>query len=363
MILPGLAPHHTRASFGSKSRLYVEKYARTPDDFVLSGRGLWLLPAAVAERDRAAGEKTLADVAQVQTEKSMTTDAQRNRAATEVLRRTTITETGCMVGGIRSNSQKSPAQWAVYFAGAELGTVVLDEPDDLEYLRVCDTDGCYNTRHYDLDYASVAVPRRVTELNPDWYNVSDGGEVSTVWGDDLGTIEDSLKLFKRMQRLGYPFVPYEESKITPSGTSYVQFHPLTGCWEAWTYHVRPDGAAGGRFEGYGTIYSKYERQRVDRETGEVIGVKRRGGWLAHRTMWRRMGNYLDTNLVLNHLCNYKRCCNPQHLEQITEEENKEHGRIANIEIRRVAQEHERVGAHWLSAAELARLGEPILAIY
>ncbi|MBP9738122.1 hypothetical protein KBD20_00365 [Candidatus Saccharibacteria bacterium] len=355
-MLPGLAPHHTRQSFCSGSRLYIENVISSPDDFLQHpDTGLWLLPESVAERDRSAGEKKLGELALVQKHKQMK-DWRESTRASRILANTAITEIGCMVGGADSEPETNdPAQLAIYFADREW-VPVLDEPTDLPHLNICGTEGCYNTRHYNLDFGRD----RSTELNPNWFSVSDDGGVETIWGDQLASVEESLLLFTKFQRKHYPFIPYSESVLTAAGVAYVGFHPLTGCWESWSYNRKPEGSKGGRFEGYGNLYVRFRAAGVDHETGEITNEKRRGNWLAHRTMWWILGNDFVSGTVLNHRCNYKRCCNPLHLEQVTDSFNVRHGLVAQEAIK--ALPDQQIGS-FLSAREYAEQYEKVRILY
>lgn len=69
-----------------------------------------------------------------------------------------------------------------------------------------------------------------------------------------------------------------------------------GCWE-WT------GALDS--SGYGVVYvDKYIKlQKV------------------HRVMYELVNGVLDTNLVICHYCNNRKCCNPEHLRQDTIKSN------------------------------------------
>lgn len=364
-MLPGLEPHHTRQSFCSGTRLYIEKVVQSPDDFLLNpDNGLWLLPTSVAERDRDAAIEKLNGLSIHQLDEGLTEEGDRNGLACQVMRDTVINELGCMTGGLDSDEQAfSLPGLVLLLAAAEWGGPSLDEEDDLEYLRACPTDGCYNTRHYDLDFSRHSVQARMTELNPHWYEVSDDGEVRTIWGDELPTVLESMQLFMEMQRANYPYVGFDESTLTPSGVAQVRFHPLTGCWESWLYNIKPDGSRGGRFEGYGQLYFRYRKESIDEQTGEVIGEKRRGHWLTHRLMWSVMGKEVDSSKVLNHLCNYKRCCNPGHLEQITEYENRLHGVNARKYIGAIEQDDPGVRNAFMSAEEIYPLQQDARRLY
>lgn len=47
--------------------------------------------------------------------------------------------------------------------------------------------------------------------------------------------------------------------------------------------------------------------------------------VAHRAMWLAVGREIPAGLQLDHLCNNRRCCNPDHLEPVTSSENVKRG--------------------------------------
>lgn len=79
---------------------------------------------------------------------------------------------------------------------------------------------------------------------------------------------------------------------------FIEFYdmPDEGCWE-WRGHVNE--------RGYGRFYDKGNHPVF-----------------AHRFTLLAHGIDLDPNLTVDHLCRNKRCVRPDHLEQVTKEENK-----------------------------------------
>lgn len=71
-------------------------------------------------------------------------------------------------------------------------------------------------------------------------------------------------------------------------------NPTTGCWE-W--------AASINNQGYGTIRVAYRLQ------------------LAHRFAYERFVGPIPDGLVLDHLCKNTKCCNPEHLQVVTQQIN------------------------------------------
>lgn len=46
-----------------------------------------------------------------------------------------------------------------------------------------------------------------------------------------------------------------------------------------------------------------------------------GNQLAHRRVWKLVKGEIPAGLQLDHLCRVRRCCNPAHLEPVTQREN------------------------------------------
>jgi hypothetical protein len=74
----------------------------------------------------------------------------------------------------------------------------------------------------------------------------------------------------------------------------IEIDPVTECWE-WQ---------GFLFQGYG--------QFKENHTHLVR---------AHRWSYAQYVGALVDGLVVDHLCSNRRCCNPDHLEQVTQKEN------------------------------------------
>lgn len=357
-----MGPHHTRSSFASKCRLYVELYAPEVHDFTVAENGLWLLPEGIAEWDRWRGEDLLNEMAVRQTKAGMKRHADKTLKAARILGRTSINDTGCMVDGLRGNQE--PVNWALWLAETEFGGIVFTEQDDMEYLRVCGDEGCYNPRHYDVEYGRPTLRERKVEVNPAYYETLEDGRIKTIWDDMLPSIETSLTAFMEFQRQNYPFVPIAASKLTATGISQVRLHPLTGCWEAWQYYCKPTDNLNWQFDGYGRLYQPSRVREIDKETGEILSRLRRGHWMAHRVVWIATGRNLIDEKVLNHMCSYKRCCNPLHLEQVSSSENNLHGRRVQRAIRQLrSTDKETVETRYFSPKELKPLADEITRLY
>ncbi len=93
----------------------------------------------------------------------------------------------------------------------------------------------------------------------------------------------------------------------------VVLDPGTGCW-LWTGYTRPDG--------YGSISIDGRPQRTHRLTYSVFVGR------------------LDPDLVIDHACRIRRCCNPAHLEQVTDRVNVlVRAGMDSIAVKRAQQTH------------------------
>lgn len=84
---------------------------------------------------------------------------------------------------------------------------------------------------------------------------------------------------------------------------YTSIDPQTGCWE-WL--------ASATVSGYGRIMMTREA-KVHRSS------------LAHRVAYEEYVGPIPDGLVLDHLCRNTICCNPEHLEPVTQAENVRRG--------------------------------------
>ncbi len=368
LMLPGLNPAHTRSSFHNASspesggaRLSIERIIQSPSDFLVAQTtGLWLLPPSVAERD-VTQDIAHADWLIAELERQETAEIHRLRyqRIARILGRSSVDEVGCVTGGLRG--KQTPDITVIEIADFEMRAASNNTPDEVTHISLCGNEDCYNSRHHNLDYGGSRRDLVRVELNPFWYRFREDGRIETIWGDELPSVEESLRYFIEFQRSQYPFVPYGEG-LTATPISQVAFHPLTGCWEAYMYEKNTAGLVNIK-NGYGVMYARQAPNEVDQVTGEVKKGYRRGSVLAHNLIWTASGRQLTADLDRNHLCNYTRCCNPLHIEEIDPEANRSHGHAARAKIRELERSDPSVKTTMLSKAKLAELYVPLRQRY
>lgn len=94
---------------------------------------------------------------------------------------------------------------------------------------------------------------------------------------------------------------------TPEQSFFSKVDAVGICWE-WTAALA---------KGYGRFIAPDERR-----------------WLAHRWCWEYLVGPIPEGLVLDHLCENKRCVNPDHLEVVTQGENSRRGQLGRKKVRR-----------------------------
>jgi hypothetical protein len=335
-MLPGLAPNITRGNnigIGG-NRLRIEGYVDQPGDFSRTECGLWLPPYEVARIELEKSQQKLGQIAAVQAEAGMP-QSLRTAELADIIGSSTLSPAGCLTGGAEFNSEGERLKLVRELASYQSGTFILDSLEDLEYLRICDCLDCYEPRHYDLSFGRPKLREKRIGLDPRWFKFN-GDDIKTIWGNELPTVRESLQEYIELQRRCFPFTTNQESALTPGAMAQVTFDPLTGCWPSWSYYCSSQKGMNWQFDGYGRLYQRQGEDCLDMETGEIIPGQRRGQWLAHRVVWAAMMyRELEKDKVLNHLCSYRRCCNPGHIEQVSSSENNRHGRFVQNAINKV----------------------------
>lgn len=88
---------------------------------------------------------------------------------------------------------------------------------------------------------------------------------------------------------------------------YASIDPVTGCWE-WL--------ASATGNGYGRIMMTREA-KVHRSS------------LAHRVAYEEWVGPIPEGMQIDHLCRNTICCNPEHLEPVTPQENLRRGEVSS----------------------------------
>jgi len=316
-------PALTRGSLGSRQRLRIELYATRPSDFIQSDEGIWLPPLSVVERDKLRAAERLHALAENVSAEGLEHITRLARKTAGLIERSRITAEGCIIGGLRG-PQKA-GRYLLELAEKDWGAPTFDTIEDLEHIQLCATTDCINTRHYDFEFSRATLRERKVELDTDYYEQQANGEIRTVWGDTLPDPSVSWLDFMKFIKQCYPYVPDPSSPLSPVSVSQLRFVPQTGCWESWQYYCKPEFGKSWQFDGYGRLNTRMKIRSID-ANGE-IAYKRTGHMLAHRVVWWASGRRLVPGRVLNHLCGYRRCCNPLHLEQVSSAENTRHGKI------------------------------------
>ena len=87
----------------------------------------------------------------------------------------------------------------------------------------------------------------------------------------------------------------------------IKVNPDTGCWE-WTLKLTE--------RGYARCCRRGEKSR------------------AHRLAYETFIGPIPEGLQVDHLCHVRHCCNPEHLEAVTNRENVMRGDLANVQAHR-----------------------------
>lgn len=83
------------------------------------------------------------------------------------------------------------------------------------------------------------------------------------------------------------------------------------------------------------------RIQVDPDTGCWLWLGRLNskGYGPHRRVYERLVGPLAADQVLDHLCRVRACCNPAHVEPVTNQENSQRGEKGRL-VTHCAQDHE-----------------------
>lgn len=135
--------------------------------------------------------------------------------------------------------------------------------------------GCY--ARYIKGHAMTPSVRRIGNLSGGLCMCGCGLETPIATQNRLGNIAGTPQMYFPGHRWQHQYV----------------VNRRTGCWE-----LPPD-----KVHGYGRI----------RRDGRL--------WLAHRWYWEQRFGPIPDDMTLDHLCRVRNCCNPDHMEICTQEEN------------------------------------------
>lgn len=307
MILSeSLWPGMTRHGFGFHSSVRIKPADRK--EFPVTKNGLWLPLASVAIKEF--------EIAKSLFRQNHLNDSMARAAFSSM---ECERDTGCWVSSsISTEEEHTLALWDI--ADQDMGGVPLNPIADKESLRVCDTPGCLNARHYDLTHKK---PYRDRLLKPDYemYEVLEDESIRCSWEEDTGvvlpSVEGSKDIFRQLQARCVPYVDDPSlAPLTANGISKLTIDEITGCMPVRMYYTSPnDFGKNFMYDGYGRI-------------GVGPGLRKPGEpayqQMAHRVTYRAAGGEIKPGWEINHECGFHPCANPGHLTQMTRSENIRH---------------------------------------
>jgi hypothetical protein len=287
--------------------------SRAMQGFETSDSGVWLPKLEHSEDDL---EKLTALVSE-NPEKLML-DGYKLKRVARALGRMSINAQGCWVDSSRASLSD--------LAEADIGNKILEKRMHFDELRQCDTQDCKYHRHYDLTSGVPSGRRELLYPNLQYF-LNTGDEVITAWGDTLPAVEASRENLKAFQKLSMPWADSSNSLLTVSGISQINLIPATGCWFARCYYMTPVGVGG--YESW--QYDGYSRLKIPSPIADRYGYVK-FAILGHRVVWLLSGNKLadPKKEILNHKCGFRPCVNPDHMEQIPQDDNVMHGRLMMV---------------------------------
>lgn len=235
----------------------------------------------------------------------------------EALARVAIKDSGCWT------TETDDPQLIVHDAATmDVGAKILESLPKFDELQQCDTPDCVYPRHYDFTYGVPSGRRELLYPNLDYFRPAQNGDILTAWGDRLPSIASSRTALADFQMKCQPYVTRAESPLTVSGIAQLSLLPDTGCWFVRSYYMTPVGMSGyenWQYDGYGRLKLSAAYESRPKEFPSYA-------MLAHRALWVATGNKLKPKAVLNHMCGFRPCANPAHIEQVTSSRNNTHGR-------------------------------------
>ena len=120
--------------------------------------------------------------------------------------------------------------------------------------------------------------------------------------------------------------PHDGPLPTAVQLEKITINPDQGCWELPIYRDGNDVYPPGSINA-GMPRARYGRMAIP-------GIQ---GSLAHRVMYTAMRGEIPDGLVLDHLCENKKCCYHRHLDPVTYRDNNR--RINHAKVLGAGQEH------------------------
>lgn len=247
-----------------------------------------------------------------------------------------LTHDGCWLSNEYQAGTEEHVNALWQLAENDIGHSVLDTPEEVAQIHVCDDPGCLNPRHYNFtpkiaqrsqkaypEYEHFRTDETTGVVIPDWY-------IPT--GEYLPPVAESVELFLELRAQCVPYTDGSDAPFTANGISKIAIDPFTGCWVTHVYYLKPLGELQAvQNDGYARIGAGKGLQRRGQKSGHAG---------AHKLMAAHYGiadagvNAFEdvesaeeyTRREVNHKCGTRHCCNPEHLEMTTRADNLIHSR-------------------------------------
>lgn len=258
-----------------------------------------------------------------------------------------LTLEGCWVSNEFHAGTEEHVNALWQLAECDIKHEVLDTPEEIEQIHVCDDPGCLNPRHYNFtpkiaqrsrkaypEYEHFTTDENTGLVIPDWYKST---------GEYLPPVAESVELFLELRAQCVPYTDGSDAPFTANGISKIAIDPFTGCWVTHSYYLNPVNEVQViQKDGYARIGSGKGLQRRGQKSGHV------GAHIlmaAHYNIDSAELNVYDdvksaeeyVRREVNHKCGTRHCCNPEHLEMTTRADNLAHSQSMQ-RARRMAAE-------------------------
>lgn len=130
------------------------------------------------------------------------------------------------------------------------------------------------------------------------------------------------------QSRGHPLTPILTHETAEERFSrQIEVNPDTGCWEFTGNGFGSGRMAGKRVKGGGGV--------LEHGYGQLYHDGKK--YQAHRWSYEHFKEPIPLNAQLDHLCRNRKCCNPEHLEPVTADENIKRLMFAQVLNNRIAK--------------------------